>query len=217
MIHYDTMLKATIIYLPGSAGNMLYKTLTLSEKTITGTSGRDLNEYEKELTAEEKFNRYSIWDSQNWKKEETKDCLNFKLGLVDFYHYEQCKLWLIDHWHPVEFYNQYTTNMLWGDKFYEKVILIQVAPDHKEFLINNQSTKQYHIDFDNEYQHQIKLQNMFEDQLLVIPFDSFLNKDTYLYQIGLLDTKLNLQLNTDLVVKLWQNWFKESSRVWSPQ
>ena len=142
------MLKATIIYLPGAAGNMLYKTLTLSEKTITGTSGRDLNEYEKKLTAEEKFNQYSSWDSQHWKKEELKHCLNFKLGLADFYYYEQCKLWLIDHWHPVEFYNQYITNILWGDKFYEKVILIQVTPDdHKEFLISNQNINESKMSF----------------------------------------------------------------------
>jgi hypothetical protein len=208
------MLKATIIYLPGSAGNMLYKTLTLSEKTITGTSGRDLNEYEKQLTAEEKINRYSTWDSKNWKKEEIKDSLNFKLGLVDFYHYEQCKLWLIDQWHPVEFYNHYTTNILWGDNFYEKVISIQVTPDHKDFLINNQGTKIYSIDFDDEYHHQLKLQNMFQDRLLLIPFDSFFDEHTYLDQIILLDTQLNLKLDMSLVAKLWQNWFRESYRVW---
>jgi hypothetical protein len=208
------MLKATIIYLPGSAGNMLYKTLTLSEKTITGTSGRDLNEYEKKLTAEEKFNQYSSWDSQNWKKEELKYCLNFKLGLADFYHYEQCKLWLIDHWHPVEFYNQYITNILWGDTFYEKVILIQVTPDHKEFLISNQNTKQYSLNFDDEYQHQLKLQNMFQDRILTISFDSFFNEDTYLDQIVQLDKKLNLELDIALVARLWQNWFRESSLVW---
>ena len=214
MTHYDTMLKATIIYLPGSAGNMLYKTLTLSEKTITGTAGRDLNEYEKQLTAEEKFNRYSVWDSENWKKQETKDCLNFKLGLVDYYHYEECRLWLIDNWHPVEFYNHYTTNILWGDNFYEKVISIQVTPDHKDFLVNNQGAKQYPADFDNEYHHQLKLQNMFQDRLLMIPFDSFFDENTYLAQIGLLDTKLNLELDLSLVAKLWQNWFRESCRVW---
>ena len=208
------MLKATIIYLPGSAGNMLYKTLTLSEKTITGTSGRDLKEYEKTLTAEEKFNRYSIWDSQNWKKEETKDCLNFKRGLVDFYHYEQSKLWLIDQWHPVEFYNQYTKNILWGDNFYEKVISVQVTPIHKDFLINNQKAKQYYLNFDDEYKCQHRLQDMFQDRLLPIPFDSFFNENTYLDQIILLDKKLNLELDVGLVAKLWKNWFQESSRAW---
>jgi hypothetical protein len=188
--------------------------LTLSEKTITGTSGRDLREYEKTLTAEEKFNRYSIWDSQNWKKEETKDCLNFKRGLVDFYHYEQSKLWLIDQWHPVDFYNKYTKNILWGDNFYEKVISVQVTPSHKDFLINNQKAKQYYLNFDDEYKCQHRLQDMFQDRLLPIPFDSFFNEDTYLDQIILLDKKLNLELDVGLVAKLWKNWFQESSRAW---
>jgi len=208
------MLKATIIYLPGSAGNMLYKTLTLSEKTITGTAGTDLNEYEKELTAEEKFNRYSIWDSQNWKKEEIKNFLSFKRGLVNFYHYEQSKLWLIDNWHPVEFYNHYTKKILWGDNFYEKVISVQVTLSHKDFLINNQKAKQYYLNFDDEYQCQLRLQDMFQDRLLEIPFDSFFNEHTYLDQIGLLDTKLNLELDVGLVAKLWKNWFQESSQAW---
>ena len=210
----NTMLKATIIYLPGSGGNMLYKTLTLSEKTITGTCGIDLKEYNTKLTAEEKFNRYSTWNSQNWKKGESKDRLSFKDGLIDFYHYEQCKLWLIDQWHPIEFYTQYTKNAMWGDNFYEKVISIQVTPAHKEFLLKNQGTKQYQFDFDDEYQHQNKLSDMFQDRLLTIPFDSFFKKDIYLDQIGQLNEKLNLELDLKLVAKLWQQWFQESSKIW---
>lgn len=208
------MLKATIIYLPGSAGSMLYRTLTLSKKTITGTSGKDLNEYEKELTAEEKFNQYLNWNSQHWKKGENTHALSFKLGLVDFYHYEQSKLWLIDCWHPVEFYNQYTKNTLWGNNFYENVILIQTTTDHKDFLLKNQNAKQYYLNFDDEYQYQIKLHNMFQDRLLTIPFDSFFNKNTYLDQIVQLDTKLKLELDLGLVARLWHSWFQESSRAW---
>lgn len=208
------MLKATIIYLPGSGGTMLYKTLTLSEKTITGTSGTDLKEYEKKFTAEEKFHRYSGWDSKNWKKQEGRDSLSFKNGLTDFYHYEECELWLIDPWHPVEFYTMYTNNSLWGDNFYEKVIIIQITDNHKEFLIKNQSAKFYKIDFDQEYQCQKKLQDMFKDRLLVIPFDSFFNETSFLNQIIRLDEILNLELNLELVSKLWKEWFVESSKIW---
>jgi len=208
------MLKATIIYLPGSAGSMLYKTLTLSEKTITGTKGQDLEEYNKKLTAQEKFTRYMTWDSTDWKTQERKDLLSYADGQIDFYHYEDCDLWTIDSWHPQEFFNQYTQKTLWGEKFYENVILIQVGLEHKEFLLVNQTAKEYSLDFDQEYQCLDLLTGMFGNILLTIPFDSFFVKNQYLNEIARLDTELDLELDLDLVGDLWDLWFKESSLIW---
>jgi hypothetical protein len=208
------MLKATIIYLPGSAGSMLYKTLTLSEKTITGTKGQDLEEYNKKLTAQEKFSRYITWDSTDWKTQERKDLLGYVNGRIDFHHYEESDLWTIDSWHPLEFHNQYTQKTLWGEKFYENVISIQVGPEHKEFLLANQTAKRYSLDFDKEYQCLNILCGIFGNILLTIPFDSFFNKIQYLDQISKLDTELYLELNLDLVEDLWEHWFKESLLIW---
>jgi len=208
------MLKATIIYLPGSAGNMLYKTLTLSEKTITGTKGQDLNEYKKKLTAQEKFNRYMTWDSTDWKKAESKDRLSYTIGAIDFYHYEDCELWTIDNWHPMEFYTHHTQKLFWSKKFYEKVISIQVGLEHKEFLLKNQSAKVYNLDFDSEYQCMSEISNMFRDILLPLPFDSFFDRTQYLNQISKLNTELDLELDLNLVNDLWKFWFKQSSMAW---
>ena len=208
------MLKATIIYLPGSAGTMLYKTLTLSKKTITGTSGRDPEEYKTKLTTQEKFNRYMTWDSKNWKKEEKKDKLSYATGLIDFHHYEDCDLWTIDCWHPTEFYTQYMQKTLWGNKFYENVILIQVSPEHKEFLLANQTAKSYRLDFDLEYHRMLEISTMFNDELLTLPFDSFFVKTQYLDQISKLNTELDLELDLNLVADLWKLWFRESSLIW---
>lgn len=208
------MLKATIIYLPGTAGNMLYKTLTLSEKTITGTRGQDLEEYKKKLTAQEKFARYMTWDSSNWKKAEKKDCLSYKIGATDFYHYENSELWLIDNWHPQEFYHLYTKKKLWGEKFYEKVITIQIEPKHKEFLLKNQKTKIYNLDFDNEYRYLTEVVTMFQDILITLNFDNFFYKTQYLNQISKLDAELDLELDLNLVEDLWQLWFSQSSMIW---
>jgi len=208
------MLKATIIYLPGSAGSMLYKTLTLSEKTITGTRGQDLDEYKKKLTAQEKFNRYMTWDSTDWKKAERKDRLSYTIGAIDFYHYEDCELWTIDNWHPLEFYSHYTQKILWGKKFYEKVILIEVGPEHKEFLLKNRATKVYSLDFDNEYQCLTEISNMLKDISLTVPFDSFFDRTQYLNQIAKLDLELDLELDLNLVDDLWRLWFKQSSMTW---
>lgn len=208
------MLKATIIYLPGTAGNMLYKTLTLSEKTITGTRGQDLEEYKRKLTAQEKFARYMTWNSSDWKKAEKKDCLSYKIGAIDFYHYEDSELWLIDNWHPEEFNCCYTKKELWGEKFYEKVITIQAGPEHKEFLLENQSTKQYNLDFNNEHRHLTELSKMFQDILLTVHFENFFDKKRYLNEISKLDEELDLELDFNLVEDLWKLWFSQSSIIW---
>jgi hypothetical protein len=208
------MLKATIIYLPGSAGSMLYKTLTLSEKTITGTRGQDPEEYNKKLSAREKFSRYMTWDSKDWKTQERKDRLGYADGCTDFYHYENCDLWTIDSWHPQEFFNQYTQKTLWGEKFYEKVVSIQVGTEHKEFLLANQTAKGYSLDFDQEYQYLDTLCSMFGNILLTIPFDSFFDRTQYLNEIARLDTELDLELDLNLVGDLWELWFKESLLIW---
>jgi hypothetical protein len=208
------MLKATIIYLPGTAGNMLYKTLTLSEKTITGTHGQDPLEYNKKLTAQQKFSRYATWDATNWKQTERKDLLSFKQGLVDFYHYDQSTLWLIDHWHPVEFAQQYQAQNLWDNSFYEHIVFVDVDNAHREFLLKNQTAKRYNLDFDREHAQLKEFQTKFSNIALTIPFASFLSQHTYLTEIQNLNQQLNLELRMDLVVELWQLWFRESQLVW---
>jgi len=202
------------MYVPGSGGVMLYKILTLSEKTITGTNGRDLNEYKTELTAQEKFNQYCSWDHTDWKNKEISHSLSFKEGLVDFHHYEQSDLWLIDHWHPEEFYNLYQQKNLWGKDFYPTVIFIDVMPEHREFIENNQSKKVYNANFNQEYYHLGLLQHMFNDISITVPFDCFFNEPKFLQQIEYLDSELELNLNFDLVKDLYKNWIHESLLVW---
>ena len=208
------MLKATIVFLPGSGGSMLYKTLTLSEKTITGTNCVDLEEYKKKLSAQEKFNRYVVWDANNWKKEETKDYLSYKLGKVDFFHYEQSDLWLIDRWHPVEFAQLLESKTLWGDTFYQHVIFIDVDSTQQEFLSNNQETKKYTLNFVSELAQLRQLQHQFRDISCTIPFLTFLKQDSYMQEIEKLNQQLNLHLDMTLVEQLWQSWARESNLVW---
>jgi hypothetical protein len=186
----------------------------MSEKTITGTKGQDLDEYKKKLTANEKFIRYTTWNSTDWKRSERRDELSYKIGAIDFHHYEECELWTIDNWHPIEFYTHHTQKILWDKNFYEKVISIQVGLEHKEFLLKNQITKSYSLDFDNEYQCQAEISTMFKDILLTIPFDSFFDRIQYLNQISKLDTELDLELDLNLVDDLWKLWFSQSSITW---
>ena len=208
------MLKATIIYLPGTGGHMLYKTLTLSEKTITGTNCADLEEYKKKLSAQEKFNRYVVWDANNWKKEEAKDFLSYRRGKVDFHHYEQSDLWLIDYWHPVEFAQMLTSNNLLGDNFYQHVIFIDVDFDHQEFLSKNQETKNYTLNFVSELTQLRQLQNQFRDISCTVSFSNFLNQVSYKQDIEKLNHQLSLGLDMNLVEQLWQAWSRESNLVW---
>ena len=208
------MLKATIVYLPGSAGTMLYTILTLSEKTITGTGGADLQEYNTRLSSEEKYKRYLGWDAQNWKRQEAKNELSFKQGFIDFFQYENSELWLIDQWHALQFANMHRNQTLWGSNFYQWIIFIEVSNSDRAFLLKNQNAKAYFLDFDAEIQQLRQLQTQFKDKAIFVPFSSFFDQQMFLHEINRLDKILELELPMDLVASLWNAWFQESLCAW---
>lgn len=196
--------------MPGSAGMFLYRVLTLSEQTITGTTGQDPEEYSCRLTAEEKFARYNNWSGTSWKAAESTTLLSFKCSNVDYYHYADSDLALIDYWHPDEFLN---LDLWTDDSFYQYVILID-STNKQDFLIDNQQAKHYNLDWDWEKSAYDSIREQYQDRVLTINFDDFFDGDYFIQAIKKLDQVLDLNLNYELVEKLWTQWYQQSLQVW---
>ena len=204
------MLAATIVYMPGSAGMFLYRVLTLSERTITGTTGADPKEYSRRLTAEEKFERYNNWDGDSWITAESTTLLSFKCSDVDYYHYVDSDLALIDYWHP----NEFLDLDLWTDNsFYQYVILID-STNKQDFLIANQQSKHYNLDWAWEKSAYDSIREQYQDQVLTINFDDFFDGNRFIQAVKKLDQALDLELNYVLVEKLWTRWYNQSLQAW---
>lgn len=208
------MLKATVIYIPGTGGSFLTRVLALSDRCICGTNGCNLQEYAVPVPAAEKFIKYNNWVDADWKSAENSYRLGYKLGLVDFYHYEQSDLWLIDSWHPVEFTTIQDNKSLWGDQNYEFKVFIDVDEQAREFLITNQNSKAYALDWPGEIAAMHKLQQQYKDHSIGIKFADMLDENSFLNSVSKINDLLELELNFDLVQQMWSKWFEASNKIW---
>jgi hypothetical protein len=210
------VLKASIIYYPGSGGSFLFRVLTLSEKTIMGTGGTDPCE---PITCFTKFQRLERYlnlggSGPDWKKNEGVARLSYKLGVTEFIDYETSSLWLIDKLHPSE-YTHFELQNLWEPhNMFEHFVFVDIDSDDQEFLAKNEKSKIYNFNYENEQILYKKLSDQFVDNAHRIKFKSFFDESSFVQEIQEIDLKLNLELDFDLVKILWRKWFFESTRVW---
>jgi hypothetical protein len=207
------MLKAAIVYLPGTAGSFLYRVLTLSERTGPCDTREKLN-YNCTINAEIRLDNYTSWNANHWKQGESKWFPAYKSGLVNFVDYEVTPAWIINPWHPDEFLHHDQQSIVWETGAWPWLIFITVEPDHKEFLLRNQKTKQYHLDWNNEITALNKLRTQYANRCIDIKFDSFFNEESFVDAVSKIDQKLELNLNFNYVRLLWKSWYTESQKVW---
>jgi hypothetical protein len=202
------MLKACILYLPGSGGTMLYRTLTLSTKTICG------GYVNQDLSAQQRFNLYNQWNTADWKKAEKQERLSYKSGDREYADFVNTPKWLIDVWHPKEFCDH--IDILWEPDLLFFELLIAINPTgYRTFLESNRNTKNYGLDWDQEWQHYVWCQHRFKDIWVEYPFDHVLEVNKFLCMISEIDTTLNLGLDFDYVEKFWRNWHGASVKTWA--
>lgn len=207
------MLKASVVYLPGSGGTFLYRTLNLSERTAPGDSLTALH-YTSTIDSKTRLNNYFNWTGHNWKQGEMQWTNGYKSGRANFVDYELCKSWVIDHWHPSEFLLHDDNSVAWESGAWPNLIFIQPDAEHKEFLLKNQTAKQYLLDWDQEILALRTLKTRYANRAIDISFADFFNERAYVQAIEKINQKLDLNLNLDYVAQLWRVWYAESQRAW---
>ena len=117
---------------------------------------------------------------------------------------------LIDYWHP----NEFLDLDLWTDNsFYQYVILID-STNKQDFLIANQQSKHYNLDWAWEKSAYDSIREQYQDQVLTINFDDFFDGNRFIQAVKKLDQALDLELNYVLVEKLWTRWYNQSLQAW---
>lgn len=209
------MLKAAVIYLPGSGGNFLYRTLNLGPHTM------DPNELEPlaneiRTTPEQRLTMFNNWGSLNredWKDRECEFVPGYKLG-PDYYLYEQSSLWFIDCWHSNEFLNN--IEVLYDkNHFFETLVMIDPR-GREQFLVDNQQRKKYSCKLELELLAHEELSRRYPDRIISIPFDSFFAWETFEPHIIKINQRLGLDLPMLAVKENWEGWIKHSKNVWLP-
>jgi hypothetical protein len=201
------MLKAAIIYVPGTGGSFLRRTLSLGKDLIVETA------YES-IAVEQKFQLFNNWNSINWKSAEKLHRPAYRNNKQEFYHFEQSDLLLIDAWHPTEFLQHDQSESAWPTGQWANLIFINVTESGREFIEHNQQTKMYRVEWATEIHNFNLLKQQYKDISINIDFDDLCNQQQFLVQIDKINFKLDLHLDMDLVAQLWKSWHTASEHIW---
>jgi len=201
------MLKAAIIYIPGTGGSFLRRALSLGQNLIVETA------YEV-VDVDTKFALFNNWNVANWKSAEKLHRPAYRSNRQEFYHFEQSKLWLIDAWHPTEFLQHDLQRSCWIPGHWDNLIFINVNDSIREFIECNQRNKAYQVNWQKETNNLAVLRNQYKNKIVDIDFDDLCNQQEFLLQINKINSKLELKLDIDLVAQLWKSWHTASDKIW---
>jgi hypothetical protein len=201
------MLKAAIIYIPGTGGSFLRRALSLGQNLIVETA------YEV-VDVDTKFALFNNWNFANWKSAEKLHRPAYRYNKQEFYHFEQSKLWLIDAWHPTEFLQHDIQGSCWISGYWDNLIFINVNDSIREFIECNQQTKAYQVDWQKETSNLAVLRNQYKNKIVDIDFDDLCNQQEFLLQIDKINSELELELDMNLVAQLWKSWHTASDKIW---
>ena len=202
------MLKAAIIYIPGTGGNFFRRALSLGKDLIVESA------YEL-IDVGKKFQLFNNWNSVNWKSSENLHRPAYRSNKQEFCHFEQSKLLLIDAWHPVEFLQHDQQELAWPAGKWDSLIFINVNESDRGFIERNQKTKEYRVDWEAETHDFDLLKQQYKDNSIDVGFDELCNQQQYLVQVARINSKLDLHLDMDLVSQLWKSWHTASEHAWN--
>jgi hypothetical protein len=212
------MLKAVIIYVQGTGGNLLARTLTLCESTIPYVP-RELAEQQPTLhaTAKQRLEWNNNWNAHDWTETELSRAIWYRKGLQEFVNYELSELNLIDYFHPMDFERENGRQLLWTSvQSWQHLIyirhrttslpLIKTLADRKRrdlkhvYVIESQEMPKFH-----------QLRDQYPG--LTIDWEDMLSLDTYLIAIQRLAQALKLELDYTLVQELWTSWKQATDEI----
>lgn len=205
------MLKAAVIYMQGSGGNLLLRTLALNETTVPIVPKQLANDQPTLTISElERYKLYDNWNSNNWTTSENEIQLWYKTGDQQFLNYEESPKLLIDVFHPQQFKDETEKKVLWKDvKMWEHLIYIKYDPTDLDKIIKIAGLKRQDLNHKAQiltceisaYEHLINAYPGLE-----LHWKDMQHLETYVNSVTAITDQLGISLNLDLVTKLWESW-----------
>ena len=128
------MLTACIVYIPGAAGNLLARCLSLDPTTVP---------YGKALSAKDRFLEYNNWNKKDWVSSEVDIEIPYMKGIGDFCTHETDELKLVHRLHPDQFIDG-KENLWTGSYQWQHTIFIE--PDDMDTIKKLAQTKRTDLD-----------------------------------------------------------------------
>jgi hypothetical protein len=189
------MLKAVVIYVQGSSGNLIHRTLALDANTIPLLPvNLATTQYNYNINSNDRLELYNNWDYQNWNKTETEIGYWYKSGLSDFVELEQSNNQFINWAHPLEFFNDSKAGVNATVKRPDLMHSHQIPAEIKMFN---------------------KLKDKYNTSCISVNWKITQELETYLTEVNNLCVRLNLTIEEELIVKLWKSWKSNTDKIFS--
>ena len=193
------MLTACIVYVQGSAGNLLARCLTLDTSTVG---------YVNADTTQKRFELYNNWDSANWTKSEVGLEIDFATGDGDFYPHEDSQQKLIYRCHPLQ-YIAGCENCWNGDVQWKDIIKVNLQSDDIETITNLASKKRTDLKHNKQISKELEAYDKIRSTQS-IDFKTILNQRQFLGQIEKIASVLDVEYYPIYVKQMYELWHKET-------
>ena len=196
------MLTACIVYIPGSAGNLLARCLSLDTNTVP---------YGKALSVEERYVEYNNWNNKDWVASEVDLVVPYMKGIGDFFIHETNSHKLVHKLHPDQFIDG-KDNLWTGD--YQWQNLIFIAPDDIDTIKKLAETKRTDMDHNSLVNSQIKMyESLVQESTYTINFTDLLAYATFSAEVKKICSIIDVVYYKDYVKQIWHKWHKETTHL----
>ena len=209
------MLTAPIIYIQGSGGNLVARSLTLDPTTVPCLP-KDLlhTALDKHYTTDQRFKMYNNWNHKDWSKSEQL-FIKYHCPPGDTSVVQATTLKLISTFHPKQFQDgeRYGT---WGsDPYWDSIIFIDYEEEDVPMITKLAGLKRLDMPGHEAQVYNVELsciQKLMADKPshLSIHWRQLRTLEDFCAGIESLAEKLDVNFYPDFVKELWQCWDKQN-------
>lgn len=196
------MLTACIVYIPGAAGNLLARCLSLDPTTVP---------YGKALSAKDRALEYNNWNNKNWISSEVDLEIPYMKGIGDFFTHETDSHKLVHRLHPDQFIDG--KEHLWTGE-YQWQHTIFIVPDDIDTIKKLAQTKRTDLDHLAFINKEIEMYNSIKhDATHKVNFTALLAYDTFSAVVKEICNMIDVVHYKDYVENIWYKWYKETTHL----
>lgn len=196
------MLTACIVYVQGSAGNLIARSLALDPTTVA---------YGHANSAAGRAIEYANWDSTNWTQSEKQLEIDYLRGDAEFVTHEKNEQKLVHRLHPAQFVDG--SNILWTGE-YNWQNLIFIVPDDIETITKLAQRKRTDLNHKSQITKETQIwNNLVEQATYKVNFTELLDDQKFYMHIDNLCAIINVNYYPELVKKIWTKWYTETCKL----
>ena len=196
------MLTACIVYVQGSAGNLLARCLSLDASTVP---------YGEKIHAENRVLEYNNWNSDDWTSSEVTLEIDYMRGTVPYDRHETGALKLVHRLHPRQFLDGERT--LWtADYKWENLIFIE--PNDIDTITKLATLKRTDLEHNTQIKKELEIyNNLLPQATYILSFTDMFDESKFYKHIQTLCATLDVMYYEEYVKQIWIKWYNETCKL----